>query len=431
MDILIQHGSILVMIAAAVGFFMAWGIGANDVANAMGTSVGSKALTIKQAIIIAMVFEFAGAYLAGGEVTSTIRKGIIDPGFFVDMPELLVFGMISALFAAATWLLIASILGWPVSTTHSIVGAIIGFAAIGVSPDTVAWSKVGGIVGSWIITPLISGVIAFIIFNSAQKLIFDTDKPLDQAKRYVPFYMFLAGFVLSLVTIKKGLKHLGLDNIDIGIYNFELKAAGGYYLAVIVAVIVALIGKYFITKINFDTTADKKTHYANVEKVFAILMIVTACCMAFAHGSNDVANAIGPLAAVVSIVDNGGEIAKKATLVWWILPLGGFGIVAGLALFGHKVIATIGQGITHLTPSRGFAAELAAACTVVIASGIGLPISTTQTLVGAVLGVGMARGIAAINLGVVRNIVVSWVITLPVGAGLSIIFFWIMKGIFS
>ncbi len=431
MDIILSHGSTLVMIAAAVGFFMAWGIGANDVANAMGTSVGSKALTIKQAIIIAMIFEFAGAYLAGGEVTSTIRKGIIDPAQFVDIPELLVFGMISALLAAATWLLVASVLGWPVSTTHSIVGAIIGFAAIGVSPDTVAWGKVGGIVGSWIITPLISGVIAFIIFNSAQKLIFDTDKPLEQAKRYVPFYMFLAGFVLSLVTIKKGLKHIGLDNVNLGFYNFEIGGAGGYYLAIIVAVIVAIIGKYFITRLKFDEKADKTTHYANVEKVFAVLMVVTACCMAFAHGSNDVANAIGPLAAVVSIVDNGGEIAKKSALVWWILPLGGLGIVAGLALFGHRVIATIGKGITHLTPSRGFAAELAAACTVVIASGAGLPISTTQTLVGAVLGVGMARGIAAINLGVVRNIVISWVITLPIGAGLSIIFFWIMKAIFS
>ncbi|MBA6327127.1 inorganic phosphate transporter [Colwellia sp. MB02u-6] len=431
MEILLSHGSTLVMIAAAVGFFMAWGIGANDVANAMGTSVGSKALTIKQAIIIAMIFEFAGAYLAGGEVTSTIRKGIIDPALFVDIPELLVFGMISALLAAATWLLVASVLGWPVSTTHSIVGAIIGFAAIGISPDTVAWGKVGGIVGSWVVTPLISGVIAFIIFNSAQKLIFDTDKPLEQAKRYVPFYMFLAGFVLSLVTIKKGLKHIGLDNIDLGFYNFEIAGAGGYYLAIIVAVIVAIIGKFFISRLKFDDKADKTTHYANVEKVFAVLMVVTACCMAFAHGSNDVANAIGPLAAVVSIVDNGGEIAKKASLVWWILPLGGLGIVAGLAMFGHRVMATIGTGITHLTPSRGFAAELAAACTVVIASGAGLPISTTQTLVGAVLGVGMARGIAAINLGVVRNIVISWVITLPIGAGLSIIFFWIMKSIFS
>jgi PiT family inorganic phosphate transporter len=421
MDILLNSGSTLVIIAAVVGLFMAWGIGANDVANAMGTSVGSKALTIKQAIIIAMVFEFAGAYLAGGEVTSTIRKGIIDASFFVDSPELLVFGMISALFAAATWLLIASALGWPVSTTHSIVGAIVGFAAMGVSVDAVTWSKVVGIVGSWVITPLISGVIAFIIFNSAQKLIFDTDKPLEQAKRWVPFYMFLAGFVLALVTIKKGLKHL-----DLHIGN-----ADGYIYAIVTAVLVAIIGKVFINRIKFDESAALKTHYANVEKVFAILMIVTACAMAFAHGSNDVANAIGPLAAVVSIVDNGGQIAAKSAIAWWILPLGGFGIVAGLAIFGHKVIATIGTGITHLTPSRGFAAELAAACTVVISSGAGLPISTTQTLVGAVLGVGMARGIAAINLGVVRNIVVSWVITLPVGAGLSILFFWLMKAIFS
>jgi len=421
MDIILNSGSTLVIIAAVVGLFMAWGIGANDVANAMGTSVGSKALTIKQAIIIAMVFEFAGAYLAGGEVTSTIRKGIIDASFFVDSPELLVFGMISALFAAATWLLIAPALGWPVSTTHSIVGAIVGFAAMGVSVDAVTWSKVAGIVGSWVITPLISGVIAFIIFNSAQKLIFDTDKPLQQAKRWVPLYMFLAGFVLALVTIKKGLKHL-----DLHIGN-----ADGFIYAAITAVIVALIGKVFIHRLKFDETAELKTHYVNVEKVFAILMIVTACCMAFAHGSNDVANAIGPLAAVVSIVDNGGQIAAKSAIAWWILPLGGFGIVAGLAIFGHKVIATIGQGITHLTPSRGFAAELAAACTVVIASGAGLPISTTQTLVGAVLGVGMARGIAAINLSVVRNIVVSWVITLPIGAGLSIMFFWMMKGIFA
>jgi len=210
MEILTSYSTILIILAAGVGFFMAWGIGANDVANAMGTSVGSKALTIKQAIIIAMIFEFAGAYLAGGEVTSTIRKGIIDSSYFVDSPELLVFGMISALLAAATWLLVASALGWPVSTTHSIVGAIVGFAAVGVGVDAVVWSKVGGIVGSWIVTPLLSGFLAFIIFNSAQKLIFDHNDPVKQARRWVPLYMFLAGFVLSLVTIKKGLKHVGL-----------------------------------------------------------------------------------------------------------------------------------------------------------------------------------------------------------------------------
>ncbi|MDA7747360.1 inorganic phosphate transporter, partial [Psychromonas sp.] len=256
---------------------------------------------------------------------------------------------------------------------------------------------------------------------SSQKLIFNTNDPIKNAKRFVPFYMFLAGFILSLVTITKGLKHVGL--------HFNIVEAN--LLAVAIGVIVAVIGKTFINRIKIDPQADKRMHFANVEKIFAVLMIITACAMAFAHGSNDVANAIGPLAAVVSIVDNHGQIAAKATLAWWILPLGGIGIVLGLAIFGKRVMATIGQGITHLTPSRGFAAELAAASTVVIASGTGLPISTTQTLVGAVLGVGMARGIAALNLGVVRNIVISWVVTLPIGAGLSIVFFYILQSIFS
>ena len=421
MDIISSYGLILIVMAGVFGFFMAWGVGANDVANAMGTSVGSKALTIKQAILIAMIFEFAGAYLAGGEVTSTIRKGIIDSAYFVDQPELLVFGMISALLAAGVWLLIASFLGWPVSTTHSIVGAIVGFAAVGVSVDAVSWGKVGGIVGSWVITPAISGFIAYLIFMSAQKLIFDQEDPLKRAKRYVPFYMALAGFVLSLVTIKKGLKHVGLG----------MGTAEGFAWAIGIAVVVFFIGKVAIGRLKFKESADKDMHYTNVEKVFAVLMVVTACAMAFAHGSNDVANAIGPLAAVVSVVSSGGEIASKAQLAWWILPLGAFGIVAGLAMLGKRVIATIGKGITHLTPSRGFAAELAAASTVVLASGTGLPISTTQTLVGAVLGVGMARGIAALNLGVVRNIVVSWVVTLPAGAIMSIMFFYMLKGIFA
>lgn len=421
MDIITTYNTTLILLAAGFAFFMAWGIGANDVANAMGTSVGSKALTIKQAIIVAMIFEFAGAYLAGGQVTATIRSGIIDSGYFVDTPELLVFGMIGALLAAGTWLLIASWLGWPVSTTHSIIGAIIGFAAVGVGVEAVQWSKVGGIVGSWVVTPLIAGLIAYFIFRSAQRLIFDHDNPLAMAKRYVPFYMALTGFMVSLVTIKKGLTHVGLN----------LTTLQGYSAAIAMALLLFCIGKVAIGRMKFDPSADRHMHYTNVERVFAILMVVTACAMAFAHGSNDVANAIGPLAAVVSIVESGGEIAKTAKLAAWVLPVGAIGIVLGLAMLGRRVIATIGKGITHLTPSRGFAAELAAATTVVIASGTGLPISTTQTLVGAVLGVGMARGIAALNLGVVRNIVVSWVVTLPAGAIMSIIFFFTLKHIFS
>ncbi len=419
MEILAQYGFHLVLFAAFVGFVMAYGVGANDVANAMGTSVGSKALTIKQAIIIAAIFEFTGAFFAGGEVTSTIRSGIIDAKVFAEIPELLAYGMIAALIAAGTWLLVATYFGWPVSTTHSIVGAIIGFGAVGVGMDAVHWDEVGGIVGSWVVTPVLSGILAFLIFMSAQKLIFDTENPLAAAKRYVPFYMVFAAFIMAFVTISKGLKHVGI----------KLSTQDGLLLCVAIAVTVGVIGKIAINMVKIDPDADKEMHFTNVEKIFGILMIFTACCMAFAHGSNDVANAIGPLAAVVGVIQSGGQVLDKVSLSWWILPLGAIGIVIGLMTFGARVIETIGSNITHLTPSRGFAAEIAAASTVVIASGLGLPISTTQTLVGAVLGVGMARGIAALNLSVIRNIFVSWVVTLPIGAVLSIIFFYIIKGV--
>jgi PiT family inorganic phosphate transporter len=421
MDIITNHGMLLVLMAAVVGFFMAWGIGANDVANAMGTSVGSKAITLKQAIIIAMIFEFAGAYLAGGEVTSTIRKGIIDVAYFTDIPEQLVLGMIASLLAAGIWLAVASYFGWPVSTTHSIIGAIVGFTAVGVSSEAVAWSKVGGIVGSWVVTPAISGIIAILIFISAKKLILERATPLVYAVKYVPIYMGMAGFIMSLVTIKKGLKHVGLG----------LPTEQGYMLAVAIGVLVGLIGMVLIRRLHVEKAATTEEQTVSVEKIFAILMVLTACCMAFAHGSNDVANAIGPLAAVVSVVSNDGVILSNAALAWWILPLGGLGIVAGLALFGHRVMKTIGQGITHLTPSKGFAAELAAATTVLIASGTGLPISTTQTLVGAVLGVGIVQGVAALNGRVIRSIIVSWVVTLPAGALLSITFFFILTFAFG
>lgn len=421
MGILESYGLILIILAAVFGFVMAYGVGANDVANAMGTSVGSKALTIKQAIIIAAIFEFAGAYLAGGSVTSTIRSGIIDPSYFAEVPEYLVYGMIGALLAAGTWLLVASYFGWPVSTTHSIVGAIIGFALVAVGSEAVQWNKVSGIVGSWVVTPMLAGILAYLIFMSAQRLIFDTENPIANAKKYVPFYMFAAGFMMSLVTVQKGLVHVGLN----------ISTATGFYIAITIGVTVAIIGKVAISRLKIDPEADREMHFNNVEKIFGILMITTACCMAFAHGSNDVANAIGPVAAVVSVVTSGGEIAASATLAPWVLPLGAVGIVIGLATLGARVIKTIGTAITHLTPSRGFAAELSAASTVVIASGAGLPISTTQTLVGAVLGVGLARGIAALNLGVVRNIFISWVITLPVGAGLAVVFFYLLKAIFS
>ena len=419
MTLIAEYGTILLILACLFGFFMAWGIGANDVANAMGTSVGSRALTIKQAILIAIAFEFLGAYLAGGSVTQTIRSGIIDAEAI--SPDQMVFGMMASLLAAGTWLLVASIKGWPVSTTHSIIGAVIGFGAVGVSMEAVHWEGVTPIVASWVISPLLSGIVAFMIFISVHRLILDTENPFSNAKRYVPFYMFAVGFVVTILTLTKGLKHIGLN----------LSGWQSLGLAVIAGILVAGLGVTLLSRIKADPEADKTFHFASVEKVFAVLMIFTACAMAFAHGSNDVANAVGPLAAIVGVLHSGGEVASKSLVPGWVLLLGAIGIVVGLATYGYRVIATIGKHITELTPSRGFAAELATATTVVGASSIGLPISTTHTLVGAVLGVGLARGIGALNLRVIGTIFSSWVVTLPAGAILSIIYFYILTGIFS
>ena len=421
MEIILEYGSFFLITGCVFGFFMAWGIGANDVANAMGTSVGARALTLFQAILVACVFEFAGAYLAGGEVTSTIRKDIIDPNILTGSPDLLIYGMLSSLLAAGFWLLIASYKGWPVSTTHSIVGAIVGFAAVGISLDAVVWSKVTAIASSWVVSPLMAGTISFLIFKSVQFLILNTDDPFTNAKKYVPGYMFLVGFVIAMVTFTKGLKHVGLD----------LSFQQSLIFSISFGVVIAMLGTVFLRSIENVSKQRGDVVFDGVERVFAILMVFTACAMAFAHGSNEVAKAVGPLAAVASIVQTGGEVALKSSLPWWILLLGGSGIVAGLIMLGYRVIETVGRNITELTPSRGFAAELAAATTVVLASGTGLPISTTHTLVGAVLGVGLARGISAVNAGVVGRIILSWLVTLPVGACLSVIFFFLFKIIFS
>ena len=416
-----DHSTIFLILAGCFGLFMAWGIGANDVANAMATSVGSKALTLRNAVIIAAIFEFAGAFLAGGQVTSTIRKGIIDAELLSGSPELLVYGMLAALLAAGIWLLVATQYGLPVSTTHSIVGAIVGFAAVGIGVEAVKWGKVGSIAASWIVSPVIAGALAYALFRSVQKLILDTADPMMNAKRYVPFYIFLTGAMISLVTMFKGLKHVGLDLSQIECFT----------VSIIVGLLCAIIGAFLIRKISFKKERNIAYHFHDVELVFGVLMIFTACAMAFAHGSNDVANAVGPVAAIVSIVTNDGMIAQKSAMPIWILLLGAIGIVAGLIMYGHKVIATVGSGITDLTPSRGFCCNLAASTTVVIASGTGLPISTTHTLVGAVLGVGFARGISALNLRMIGSIFMSWIITLPAGAILAIIFFYVLKTIFG
>jgi len=421
MDVLGEYGTILLILAILFGFFMAWGVGANDVANAMGTSVGSGALTLKQAIIVAAIFEFTGAFLAGGQVTSTIRRGIIDPALLSGTPELLVYGMLAALLAAGVWLLIATMKGWPVSTTHSIVGAIVGFGVVGLGANSVNWNAVVTISLSWISSPLIAGLLAFCIYRSVHILILDSETPLINARRYIPIYMFMVGLMISMVTFTKGLTNVGLE------VTFLQSLAA----SVAVGIAVMALGVYMQRKVEPHIDEDHHLHLDQIEKVFATLMIFTACSMAFAHGSNDVANAIGPLAAINSVVRS-GEVSQQALMPIWILFLGGIGIVFGLMMYGHKVMATIGKKITNLKPSLGFSAELSAASTVVLASATGIPVSTTHTLVGAVLGVGLARaGRGALEFGVVRRIFISWLVTLPAGAILAIIFFFILKAIFG
>lgn len=421
MEIIVQFGPVFLALAIAFGIYMTWGIGANDVANAMGTSVGSRAITVKQAILIAAVFEFTGAFIAGGNVTSTIRKGIIDPTPIAGQPEILVFGMLAALLAAAVWLTVASWRGWPVSTTHSIVGALVGFALAGIGVDAVQWNKIGLIVASWVISPALGGFLAFLMMQSIRKFILNTENPFQNAQKFGPIYVFLLGFVMSLVTLFKGLKHLNLD-LSVGL---------SFVVAFLFGLLIAFIGWWLIRRVTMDPKADRKYHFASVEKIFTPMMIFSACSMAFAHGSNDVANGIGPLAAIVSVIESGGEIAQQSPLPLWILILGGTGIVIGLATLGYRVMKTIGTKITELTPTRGFSAELAAAATVVLASRTGLPVSTTHILVGAVIGVGLARGMGAIDLRVIGKIVVSWLVTLPAGGILAALFFFALKSIFG
>ena len=404
-------------IAGVLALYMAWAIGANDVTNAMGTSVGSGALTIRHAIVVAALLEFLGAFLAGGHVTDTVRKGMID----MDMvsQDQLICGMLAALASAATLLMGATWLGLPVSTTHSIVGAIVGFGAVGIGMDVVNWPKVGQIVVSWLSSPLLAGVIAFGIFQFTRKMILDRSKPLEQVRKLGPYFFFFVFFVIGLVTLFKGLKNL---NLDLNLPEALLGSA-------LLGLLGAGLGAFFISRVGTQES-DSKHRFDQVERVFVVLQILTACAVAFAHGSNDVANSIGPLAAITSAV-SGNELATKAPVAPWMLAIGGVGIVVGLATWGYRVMEPVGKRITELTPSRGFAAELAAATTIVLASRLGIPVSTTHTLVGAVLGVGLARGIGAIDLRVVGSIIASWVATLPIAAGLSVFFYYFFKGLLT
>ena len=407
--------SFLMFLAIAACIYMACNIGANDVANAMGTSVGSGSLTFKQAIYVAAVAEFSGAFFVGGHVSDTIRKGMLDPTIFADAPLHLVYGMIAALIAAALWLNFASYLGWPVSTTHSIVGAVVGFGVMAGGMDAINWSKVWSVVMSWIVSPVMGGLVAFLLFRFLTNQVFRRRNPLLYAKRILPYMIFLVCVILANAMFYKGLKNIHLD--------FSFPQAMFYSL------IVGAIG-FFISKPlakNIPNVPKKEIHeqLEATENIFKYLQITTAFYIAFAHGSNDVANAVGPLAAVISIL-NSGTVAMKVAMPTWILALGGGFIVLGLLVWGRRVMETIGKKITEITPSRGFCATFAGATVVLICSKMGLPVSTTHTLVGSVIGVGLARGLPTLNLGIVKEIIMSWLATVPFTAFLAAIIFKIM-----
>ncbi|GAB4235314.1 MAG: inorganic phosphate transporter [Chlamydiales bacterium] len=468
--------TVLISITLISGLYMAWNIGANDVANAMGTSVGSKALSLKQAIVVAGILEFCGAFFFGSHVSETIEGGIINSDIFTHTPLVLALGMISSLISAGMWLQIASYFGWPVSTTHSIIGSIIGFGILVGGMNAVQWDNVIYIALSWVLSPLFGGIISYIAFTMILRKIFYVANPLRATKKAVPIILFIVMFTLTLSILYQDLDNLKLQlNLwsALGI-SMSIGALGGIvgYLSVrhiepesyrgdtlpynpkvinglekarrhlqnVQAITSGEMGSTVSQLVDVTQElsssvreaaqrAESRSEFYVVEKLFAKLQLLSACLMAFSHGANDVANAIGPLAAAVSILQT-GIINPGSSIPLWALALGGFGIVLGLATWGWRVIETIGRKLTELTPTRGFAAEFGAATTILVASRLGFPISATHTLVGAVLGVGFARGIEALNLATMRDIFISWVVTIPAGAGIAVCIFYALQSIF-
>lgn len=472
--------SILLIIVLVAGLYMAWNIGANDVANAIGTSVGSGALSLRQAVILAAILEFCGAFFFGSYVSQTVQTGIVNPELFSNDIHLFVYGMLAALIAAGLWLQFASYFGWPVSTTHSIVGAIVGFGLINYGMAAINWSKVTFIFSSWLLSPLLGGFISYTIFNIFRRQIFYTRHPVAAAKRVTPWIVFPAFSMFSLLLLMNGILDAYEPNLPLYV-SIVISICLGALSAVVSYVILQRVepnvqkssnspaayapevvveldkakkhlhrvmstarGDLLFSVSHLIDEVDTMSHglrhkaeavkddteYQAVERIFARLQVVSASFMAFAHGANDVANAIGPLSACITVLQT-GSLTFVSTTPLWLLALGGAGIIVGLTTWGWRVIETIGKKITELTPSRGFAAELGAATTIVVASRLGLPVSTTHTLVGAVLGVACARGIGALNLSTMRDIVLSWVITIPAGATLAIVVFYILKLVFG
>lgn len=405
--------------ALVLCFLMTWGVGANDLANVMSTTMGSKAVTARQAMLIAIIFEFAGAFLGGTGVTETMRDGIINTSELSGNPNIMIEGMLSVLLACTIWMNLASYLGLPVSITNALVGSMVGFGGVVLGTNAIHWEQVSHIAIGWVTSPLIAGTTAYALFISIQQTIFIKRQPLDKAKRFIPIYLFLIGAVLSFITVFKGLNH----------FDIKLNVIQDLAVTLATSITITVLGMAFIKRIPEKKDLKRRDHFIQIEKYFAVLMALTACAMVFAHGANDVSLAVGPLTIIHSLVLDASQPFEANDYPSWIILLGTVGVITGLLMYGRKVIETVGSSITALTPSRAFAATLAAATTVVVATSIGIPVSATQTLVGAVLGVGLARGIGALNLLVIRNIFTSWILTLPAASLLTIISFKLIHGL--
>ncbi len=401
--------------AAAIGLYMAWSIGANDVANSMASAVGAKAITFKQAVLIAGVLNVIGAVFVGEHVVETVKGGIVDVSM-ISNSSVLLFGFVSSLLAAALWVTLSTWYEMPISTTHSVIGALMGFGLIASGISCVQWTKIGSVALSWVLSPLFGCILAFLIFKIIVKLIFAKDKPVEAAKIVGPFIMGVTAFlIVSSLLLETSLsKKLGVTMVQ-----------DAMIISGIIAVLVIIAALFLLRNIQAKSIED----YATVESIFRKLQVTTSCYVAFAHGANDVANAIGPVAAIIPLAQH-GEMSVSAQVPYWLLALGGIGIAFGCLTWGKKVMETVGHRITSLTNTRGFSVDFGAATTVLVASKLGLPISTSHTVVGAVIGVGLARGLEAVDLGVIKKIVVSWIVTLPVAAATSIALFLLLTTIF-
>lgn len=421
----------MIIFVALLSFYVAWNLGANDVANAMGTSVGSKAVTLRQALIIAGVLEFTGAVLFGQEVSQTLATGIVNPALFATTPEVLLVGMISVLLAGGLWLQIATARGLPVSSSHAIVGAIAGFSATAIGTQAIDWASIGKITIAWIITPLVSGTISALFYSQVKRWILEQSDPLQQLIEWIPW---LSAALISVFGV------IVLPVVSQPIYAFLTQRWGFHLPAHDVPLTIGAFAAVGLTLNSwkeasgerlkakgFSPSASSASSASPVERIMARYQLLSACFVAFAHGSNDVGNAIAPLATIAYINRTGNVPLNGITIPLWILILGGAGIVAGLAVWGKKVIATIGEGIIPLQPSGGFCAELATATTILLASRFGLPVSTSHALVGGVVGIGLVQNIKSIQFKTVQGILAAWLITVPIGAGLGASIFAIAR----